>query len=109
MDVYDIASDKWQTLPKNANLITPRGGAATVVCDNKIYLIGGESKQPEAHNEVEVFDLLTMKWTSLPPLNNGRHGTQGIVYNNKIYVATGCARQGGSPELNTMEILAPKN
>ena len=109
VDVYDIASDKWQTLPKNANLITPRGGAATVVCDNKIYLIGGESRQPEAHNEVEVFDLLTMKWTSLPPLNNGRHGTQGIVYNNKIYVATGCARQGGSPELNTMEIYTPKN
>ena len=108
VDVYDIGSNTWKTLPPSANLITPRGGASTVVYNNKIYIIGGESKQPKAHNQVEVFDPGTQKWTSVAHLNYGRHGTQGIVYNNKIFVATGCASQGGSPELNSMEVFIPK-
>ncbi len=108
VDVYDINTDTWKTLPESANIPTPRGGAATAVLNNNIYIIGGESKQPEAHNETEAFDPLTNKWKKYPGLNTGRHGTQAIVYNNSIYIACGSGKQGGSPELNTIEVFPLK-
>jgi N-acetylneuraminic acid mutarotase len=74
--------------------------------ENKLLVIGGESAtQTEAHNEVEAFNPKTQKWERLPSLHQGRHGTQAVLYNKKIYIAAGSANQGNGPELNDMEIL----
>jgi N-acetylneuraminic acid mutarotase len=73
--------------------------------DNKIIIIGGESKQPKAHNNVEAFDPVNQRWSVMPSLITGRHGSQAIVYKNRIFIATGSGNQGGSPELNSMEAI----
>ncbi len=102
VDVYDIAQKNWITL--DDNLPTERAGNMAVIFNNDVLVIGGESaSQPKAHNEVEALNTITHTWRSYPSLNRGRHGTGAFVYNNSLYIASGCGNRGGSPELNTME------
>jgi hypothetical protein len=58
----------------------------------------------KAHDEVECFNIKSQKWSSLPRLNTGRHGTQAIVLNGKIYIAAGSASKGGEPEQSSVEV-----
>ena len=105
VDVYDINNGIWSTLPASSNIPTPRAGASAVVLNNELLVIGGESaSQSLAHNETEVFNPITKNWQTLAPLGIGRHGTQAISYNGKIYIAAGSGQQGGSPELNSQEV-----
>lgn len=105
-DVYDFKSGKWATLDPSNNIPTLRAGNTTVIFDNKILLIGGESDAHEvAHNEAEAFNPKTNKWEKLPTLIVGRHGTQGVVLKGKVYIAAGSGNRGGGPELDEMEIL----
>ncbi|WP_082489074.1 kelch repeat-containing protein [Dyadobacter sp. Leaf189] len=107
VDVFDFKTSKWTTLQAENNLPTLRAGNMTVVYDNKIVVIGGESvAHTEAHNEVEAFNPKTNKWEKLPALHQGRHGTGAVILNKKIYVAAGSANRGGGPELNDMEVLS---
>lgn len=109
VDVYDFKTGKWTTLPESSNLPTLRAGNASVVVDNKVIVIGGESgEQVPAHNEVEALNVKDMKWETLSPLNQGRHGTGAVVVNGKIYIVAGSGNRGGGPELNTIEILPIK-
>ena len=94
VDVYDFASGQWSTLPATANLPTQRAGVSTVVMNGTIIVIGGESAADfRMHTEVEALNLDTMRWTTLAPLNHGRHGTGAILHGGKIYVAAGSSRQ----------------
>lgn len=105
VDVYDIATNTWTTLPSTANIPLQRAGAGAVNLNNKLVIIGGESIQTTAHNEVHSFDPVTNTWTILPKLVTGRHGTQSTVLNTNIFVAAGNSMQGGSTttELNSLE------
>jgi N-acetylneuraminic acid mutarotase len=106
IDVYDFVKRTWQTLDCNCNIPTARAGCTAVLYKNKIIVIGGESgTQLNAHNEVEAFDVVQQKWALLSTLNKGRHGTQAGLYKNKIYIADGCGKRGGEPELNSVEVL----
>jgi N-acetylneuraminic acid mutarotase len=106
IDVYDFVKGTWQTLDSNCNIPTARAGCTAVLYKNKIIVIGGESgTQLNAHNEVEAFDVVQQKWALLSTLNKGRHGTQAGLYKNKIYIADGCGKRGGEPELNSVEVL----
>jgi len=105
VDVYDFATNSWQTLPENLNIPTQRAGSSAVVVGQKLLIIGGESAAQEtAHSEVEAFDTKKMKWEKLPNLQKGRHGTGAALINGKIYTAAGCGNRGGSPELNSIEV-----
>lgn len=105
VDVYDIASNTWETLPNN--LPTLRAGNAAILFKEKVLVVGGESTaQEKAHNEVEALDLATNTWEDLSPLLEGRHGTGLIEYQGTLYIASGCGNRGGSPELVTMEKYA---
>jgi N-acetylneuraminic acid mutarotase len=105
VDIFDFKTNTWKTLPANLNLPTQRAGTASIALANQILVIGGESPQKLAHNQTEAFDLKTNTWKTLAPLQTGRHGTQAILYQNKVFIAAGSANQGGGPELNTMEVL----
>ena len=59
-----------------------------------------------AHNEIEIWNLKLEKWMPIKYLIRGRHGTQAIVYRNKIYIAAGSGNRGGSPELNSIEVYS---
>jgi len=102
VDVYDIASNPWKTLPNN--LPTTRAGNAAILFEGEILVVGGESTtQEKAHAEVEALNLETSKWRALPSLIEGRHGTGLLEYEEAIYIASGCGNRGGEPELFTME------
>lgn len=102
VDVFDIKSEKWTTLPEN--LPTQRAGNIALLYGKDVLVIGGESiHQKEAHNQVEGLNIFTHKWQNYPNLVQGRHGTGAFLYKDEIYIASGCNNRGGSPELNTME------
>jgi len=104
-DVYDFRTGQWTALPESGNIPTQRAGNTTVAKDGKVWLLGGESQQLQAHNQTEIFDPKTGKWTAGPAMLQGRHGTQAAVYKGNIYILAGSANHGGGPELNTVEVL----
>ena len=62
--------------------------AAAAVVSGKLVVLGGESGgQQLAHNEVEALDPATSIWTMLAPLSMGRHATQAILHDGRIYLA----------------------
>lgn len=102
VDVYDIASNTWETLPNN--IPTKRAGNAAILFEEEIVVVGGESTtQEKAHAEVEALNLETNIWRTLPSLIVGRHGSGLLEYEGAIYIASGCGNRGGNPELFTME------
>jgi N-acetylneuraminic acid mutarotase len=105
VDVFDFKSGKWSTLPSNLNLPTARAGCSAIGLGNQLLIIGGESSQPLAHNEVEALDIKKLKWTKLSPMVTGRHASQPVYINGKIHIAAGCSSQGGRPELNSIEVF----
>ena len=106
VDVYDFASGRWSTLPATANIPTQRAGASTVLLSGMIVVIGGESAADfRMHTEVEALNPVTMRWTTLAPLNHGRHGTGAIVHDGKIYTAAGSTRQRAGDSLQ--EVFTP--
>lgn len=106
VDVYDFASGTWSTLPPSGNLPTERAGTATVVVDDELLVIGGESAaQTEGHSEVEALDVRAGTWRALPPLKTGRHGTQAITNPQGLFIAGGSAQRGGGPEIVALETL----
>lgn len=102
IDVYDFETQRWTTL--DVKIPTPSAGAGSVVYNNELYYMGGETAAKEANNQVYSLDLNKERWTRRPSLNQGRHGTNAVVLNNKIYIAAGSANQGGGPELTSIEV-----
>ena len=102
VDVYDITSNTWKTLPNN--IPTKRAGNAAMFYESEVLVVGGESTtQEKAHANVEALDLKTNEWRTLPSLIEGRHGSGLLQYKGAIYIASGCGNRGGEPELFTME------
>ncbi|TMM59063.1 galactose oxidase [Maribacter algarum] len=102
VDVYNIATDTWETLPNN--IPTKRAGNAAIYFGDEVLVVGGESTtQEKAHTEVEALNLTTNEWRTLPSLIEGRHGSGLLEFDGAIYIASGCGNRGGNPELFTME------
>lgn len=107
VDVYDFATGRWSTLPAASNLPTPRAGSTTVALNGEIVVIGGESAaQQPAHAEVEALDPATGRWRALAPLNTGRHATQAVLHEGKLYLAAGSSTRGAT-EINSQEVFTP--
>jgi N-acetylneuraminic acid mutarotase len=107
VDVYDIESNSWKTLSKENNLPTLRAGTSAAFLGNHLLIIGGESMaQKEAHTTVEAYNVKNKNWQTFANLNRGRHGSQAIVFKNKIYIVSGSGNRGGKPELDSMEIFS---
>ncbi len=106
VDVFDLQTNRWSTLPATSNIPTPRAGAGAVVMNGRLMVLGGESQQPLAHDSVEELDPATGRWTALEPLAMGRHATQAVLHAGKIYLASGSRTQGAT-EVDTQEIYTP--
>lgn len=92
VDVYDFDLGSWST---TTALPTLRAAAQTAVVGNELIVIGGENTLNTASPVVEALNLSTGQWRTLDSLNIGRHGTQAIVNNGGIYVASGSPNKGG--------------
>ena len=116
VDVYDFTNSTWSTLPIGENIPTPRAGAVTVNFNDKLVVIGGEVQNQEVYGVVttdalkvtEEYDPATSTWTRLPDMNFDRHGTQGIVSGNGIFVLAGSPNLGGGNQKN-MEYFGEDN
>ena len=107
VDVYDIKSNTWETLPESSNIPIQRAGASAIINKGNLIVIGGESAaQKTAHNDIDVLELESGNWISGKKLVRGRHGTQAIIYKNTIYIAAGSGNRGGKPELASMEAFS---
>jgi len=106
-DIYDFITGTWETLPSpEGDIPTDRAGTAVTAMGDEVVIIGGESgEQIPAHDEVEALNPETGVWRTLPPLQQGRHGTQVIHYGSDLYIQAGSGDRGGGPELNLMERL----
>lgn len=104
VDVYDFATGKWKSLPSGANIPTLRAGTTSLVKGDQLIVMGGESgTQIPAHSEVEAYDVSDGKWIKMKPMLVGRHGTQAVMLNGKVYIAGGASNRGGGPELNVLD------
>lgn len=109
VDVFDLASQHWTTLPDTSNLPIPRAGCFAMRLGSDLVIAGGESmQQTPAHNEVQILDTTTGRWRTASLFTTGRHGTGIIQWQDALYTCAGSGSRGGKPELDTMEILQLK-
>ena len=105
VDVFDFGTQSWETLPEQHNFPTERAGGSTIAYKDGFILVGGESSSQEtAHSEVEYYQP-GKGWRLLNQLNRGRHGFQLVQIDDSFYVGAGCGNRGGSPELNSLEVM----
>jgi N-acetylneuraminic acid mutarotase len=105
VDIYNFKTGKWRTAP--AQLPTPRSGCSAVLAGQDIVITGGESTAQEtAHNQTEAYNLKTGKFTTLAPMVAGRHGTNALWYQHKMYTASGVGNRGGAPRLSSIECFS---
>jgi N-acetylneuraminic acid mutarotase len=106
VDVYDIKSNRWVTLPDSLNLPTQRAGCTAAAWNDRLLIIGGENQESDhALKTVELFNVDHQKWERWPELNQGRHGTQAFMCIGSIFVASGSAERGEGHALNSIEEL----
>lgn len=98
VDVFDFASNTWSTLPNNVPMKV--AGAAVAHIGDELILIGGENSLTAASNLSQALNLSQGTWRNLDSLNTGRHGTQAIVNNQAIYLASGSDVQGAGTLLS---------
>jgi N-acetylneuraminic acid mutarotase len=109
VDVYDFESESWRALGPSGDLPTERAGSTTTAVGRYLIVLGGESgAQGQAHAEVEAYDTRSGEWQSLPSLNQGRHGTQVVRHDGKLYLAAGSSVRGAR-EINSQEVLPVKS
>ncbi|KAL7130068.1 hypothetical protein ABFS83_13G108900 [Erythranthe nasuta] len=85
---YDAASDRWSVC---ASLNLPRYNFACTVCNNKIYIAGGQYEVASARStsSVEMYDPTVGKWSQLPDLKRRRYKSVGVTWQGKVYVVGG--------------------
>jgi N-acetylneuraminic acid mutarotase len=95
VEEYDPATDQWGLA--KAKMPRPRSGVGFGTYKGKIYVAGGEWLDNEivgAFRDVDVFDPVANKWTSLPPLSVTRHGLVAGVIGNRFYAVSGHLQSG---------------
>ncbi|MCS4434331.1 Ig-like domain-containing protein, partial [Aquiflexum gelatinilyticum] len=115
VDVFDFETNSWSTLPSTSNIPTPRAAAVVVNLGDKLLVAGGEvpndpdgTVRSQALSITEILDPVNQTWTPGDNLNFRRHGTQGIVSGNGVWVAGGSPNRGGGNQRN-MEYYGENN
>ncbi len=94
IDCYDFRSGTWETI--EARLPVGSAAAGVAVLNDRIIYFGGETatKGP-ALNRTWALNPETGDWIELATMNQGRHGSQAVVYENRVYIAAGSPVRGG--------------
>ncbi|KAI6703826.1 hypothetical protein NL676_012962 [Syzygium grande] len=89
---YNVRTDQWSPC---APLQTPRSDFACTVCNDKIYVAGGQSTSSNARgiSSAEVYDPTLDEWSSLPSMSTLRYKCTGVTWNGKIHVVSGFAER----------------
>ncbi|EOX99358.1 Galactose oxidase/kelch repeat superfamily protein, putative [Theobroma cacao] len=95
---YDIRNGAWS---KCEPLGTPRFDFACTVCDDKIYVAGGQCTLGIARgtSSAEVYDPALDEWKPLPNMSVLRYKSVGVTWQGKIYVVGGFAEKADLDKL----------
>jgi N-acetylneuraminic acid mutarotase len=105
-EIVNIEADVWafdpalETWTVKAPLLKPRAGFAAAVLGDKLYTFGGEGNPASSAGifaDIEVYDPVRDAWEALPPMLVPRHGFGAATLDERIYLAGGAIRQGGTP------------
>lgn len=90
---YNVVSDQWSPC---APLNMPRYNFACDVCDDKIYVAGGQSTLASARgiSYAEMYDPSLDQWTPLPNMGTLRYKCVGVTWQGKFHVIGGFAESG---------------
>jgi hypothetical protein len=103
IDVLELATSTWSVLL--AELPVPRSNCAVVVNSDRLIVIGGSNHEAGGCSaSVEVCDLCSMTWSSLPNMANTRSGCGAVVHSNKLIVMGGYSDVSG--DLNSGEVYS---
>jgi N-acetylneuraminic acid mutarotase len=93
VQIYDIASDRWQLGPQ---LPQPNNHGMAAAVNGKIYLIGGQltADQEGYVDTVYELDPATGAWVEKARMPTSRSGGVAVVHDGKIYVAGGRVPRG---------------
>ena len=95
-DVYDPGTNSWT---QAAPMLTPRSAGVSFTLGDRIVYAGGECKDPKASvtfTEVEAYDPRADRWTSLPPLQPGRHAAAAVTVGQQAFLFGGNMGCGGN-------------
>jgi N-acetylneuraminic acid mutarotase len=109
VEEYDPMTDTWIGKTK---MPTARYGFTTIVCENKIYCLGGSIDHPPygaptKTNAFEVYDPATNGWTAKNPMPMQVTSYAAIPYQDKIYFISGFLppnELGVSKEMNLNQV-----
>jgi N-acetylneuraminic acid mutarotase len=100
VDVFDIKSGRWSSLPDSLDLPTPRTGCTSVAILDNLVVIGGRSPGSDrALTTVEAYDTGKKRWERWEDLNQGRHSTQAFMCVGAVFVASGESGASGPADL----------
>lgn len=103
--VQGYKNGSWVTL---ADMPTARGWCSAARHENKIYVTGGSIVGGSRLPTVEVYDVLSNKWSTSTPLLKARDEHLTLVCDGRVYVVGGVPT-GTSHALTTMEVYDEKN
>lgn len=85
LDLSSWRLEKLQAMP------TPRtnAGVANDTEAKKVYVIGGRDSKGLVVGDIEVYDIVTNSWTTLPGLSTPREGCRAVVHGGKLYCIGG--------------------
>ncbi|XP_076946372.1 F-box/kelch-repeat protein At1g16250-like [Bidens hawaiensis] len=85
---YNVVTKEWAAC---APLSTPRQNFACSVCDDKIYVAGGQTTLDGAMgvSSAEVYDVVLDKWAPMPHMSTVRYKCVGVTWKGKFHVIGG--------------------
>ncbi|CAF4315818.1 unnamed protein product [Rotaria sp. Silwood2] len=103
IELYDTRADKWFQLPFNDQFHRAYHGIVTI--NNFIYVIGGFDGM-DYFNSCRVFDLKTLQWNEIAPMNVKRCYVSVAVLDGLIYAMGGF---DGHSRQSTAERYSPNS
>ena len=105
VNIYNPENNTWTT---GKELPDALGLPASVIKENKIYILGGgnysEGKKAVYSDKVYIYDIEKNEWTEGPRLSSKRYGSMATLVNNKIYLFGG-KNSETNEMINTVEVL----
>jgi N-acetylneuraminic acid mutarotase len=91
-EMYSPETKTWIQLP---DMMHKRSGCSSAVIGHNIYVLGGLSDKTTALHCGEIFNTITMAWSSLPSeMSYNKEQHQSVAIGNKIYVFGGYRNMG---------------
>ncbi|HZS38622.1 MAG TPA: kelch repeat-containing protein [Polyangia bacterium] len=107
---YSFDGATWKRL---ADQPLARGSATAQAIDGKIYVAGGGKQEPDALNDLYVYDPAADQWTALAPMPTAREHVASCALQGKFLVVGGwlndktvvAAAEAYDPALNRWTVL----